>query len=286
MSIRTVSCGSTAGRPSLSLCAGLKSAILRIIWPVMLLLALSPGRLVLADAVFVYEGEQFSQDAQIIVREGKVVVSDVDESSLSLIYDTRQRMFQVLNHQEKTYLELSGEFVQTLLAGMKALAPQLQAMAENSDISDRQRELLADITSKMEASKNGAEAVISVDPQASNRNVLGLTCEEYAVSYQASAYDVCAIGYGAIGLSDGDKESLKELSTMLKGFASAVQFHEAQALATVLGHLDGVILEALDDKGAPLMRLKQLTLAARSSSDGEVPSSYRETDLFSIFSGL
>ena len=63
----------------------------------MLLLALSPGRLVLADAVFVYEGEQFSQDAQIIVREGKVVVSDVDESSLSLIYDTRQRMFQVLS---------------------------------------------------------------------------------------------------------------------------------------------------------------------------------------------
>ena len=270
----------------MSLCSGLKSAILRIFWPIVLLLVLSSSRLVVADAVFVYEGEQFSQDAQIIVREGKVVVSDVDESSLSLIYDTRQRMFQVLNHQEKTYLELSGEFVQTLLAGMKALAPQLQAMAENSDISDRQRELLADITSKMEASKNGAEAVISVDPQASNRNVLGLTCEEYAVSYQASAYDVCAIGYGAIGLSDGDKESLKELSTMLKGFASAVQFHEAQALATVLGHLDGVILEALDDKGAPLMRLKQLTLAARSSSDGEVPSSYRETDLFSIFSGL
>jgi len=286
LSIRTVSCGSKAGRSSLSFLSGFGSAILRISRPVTVLLALGAGQAALADAVFVYEGEQFSQDAQIIVREGKVVVSDVDESSLSLIYDTRQRMFQVLNHKEKTYLELSGEFVQTLLAGMAALAPQLQAMSENSNISERQRELLADITTKLDSSKGAEQDVISVDARSSNRNVLGLTCEEYAVSFQASAYDVCAIGYGAIGLSDGDKDSLRELSTMLKGFSSTVQFHEAQALATVLGHLDGVILEALDDKGEPIMRLKQLTLAARSSSDGEVPSSYRETDLFSIFSGL
>jgi len=87
-------------------------------------------------------------------------------------------------------------------------------------------------------------------------------------------------------LSDEDKTSLKAVSEMLNRLASSVQFHEAQTFATILGHLDGVILEAVDEQGESLMRLKQLTLASRSSSDGEIPKDYQQTDLFSIFSGL
>ena len=249
---------------------------------------LAPLSVSYADAVFVYEGKDFKQDARIIIREGKVVLSDVDEKNLSLIYDTLGDIFRVLNHPKKTYLELSGEFVETLLDGMQALLPQLQTLAESPDTSDEQRELINELTSQASKGQSGGadSNEIKVSSIDSNRNILGLTCEEYAVSYQASAYDVCTIGYGKIGLSDEDKTSLRAVSDMLKRLASSVQFHEAQTFATVLGHLDGVILEAVDEEGESLMRLKQLTLASRSSSDGEIPKDYQQTDLFSIFSGL
>ena len=252
---------------------------------VIVVALLAPLSVSYADAVFVYEGKDFKQDARIIIREGKVVLSDVDETNLSLIYDTRGDMFRVLNHPKKTYLELSGEFVETLLEGMQALLPQLQTLADRPGTSDEQREFINELT--LQASNGQAVGnEIKVSPIDNNRNILGLTCEEYAISYQASAYDVCTIGYGKIGLSDEDKTSLRAVSDMLKRLASSVQFHEAQTFATVLGHLDGVILEAVDEEGESLMRLKQLTLASRSSSDGEIPKDYQQTDLFSIFSGL
>ncbi len=247
---------------------------------------LAPLSVSYGDAVFVYEGKDFKQDARIIIREGKVVLSDVDETNLSLIYDTRVDMFRVLNHPEKTYIELSGEFVGTLLDGMQALLPQLQSLADRPGTSEEQRELINEITSQANKEQSAIGNEIKVSSIDSNRNILGLTCEEYAISYQASAYDVCTVGYGKIGLSDEDKTSLKAVSEMLKRLASSVQFHEAQTFATVLGHLDGVILEAVDEQGESVMRLKQLTLASRSSSDGEIPKDYQQTDLFSIFSGL
>jgi len=247
---------------------------------------LAPVSASYGDAVFVYEGKDFKQDARIIIREGKVVLSDVDETNLSLIYDTRADMFRVLNHPEKTYIELSGEFVGTLLDGMQALLPQLQSLADRPGTSEEQRELINEITSQANKGQSSLGNEIKVSPIDSNRNILGLTCEEYAISYQASAYDVCTVGYGKIGLSDEDKTSLKAVSEMLNRLASSVQFHEAQTFATILGHLDGVILEAVDEQGESLMRLKQLTLASRSSSDGEIPKDYQQTDLFSIFSGL
>ncbi len=239
-----------------------------------------------ADAVFVYEGAGFDKDAQIIVREGKVVFGDVDESNLGFIYDTNVDLFHVLNHRQKSYTQLSGEAVETMALGMQAFLPQLQELAKESGIDGEQGELIDKLIKQLSNNNDVGSSDVEVAATDGNRSVLGLTCDEYAVSYQASAYDVCAIDYSKIGLSNSDKQSLQQLSIMLKRLASTVQLHEAQVLATVLGHMDGVILEALDDNGDSLMRLKHLTLTARSSSDGEVPRGYTETDLLSVFSGL
>ena len=228
----------------------------------------------------------FESDAQIIVREGKVVFGDVDETSLGFIYDTNVDLFHVLNHRQKSFTRLSGETVETMVLGMQALLPQLQELAKQTGSSGEQSALIENIINQMSNNQAGTSSDVKVAATEGNRSVLGLTCDEFAVSYQASAYDVCAIDYAKIGLSESDKQSLQQLSIMLKRLATSVQLHEAQVLATVLGHMDGVILEALDDNGDSLMRLKHLTLTARSSSDGEVPSGYQETDLLTVFSGL
>lgn len=251
--------------------------------PLAVVLPMANG---LADAVFVYEGAGFERDAQIIVREGKVVLGDVDDSKLGFIYDTNEDLFHVLNHRQKSYTQLSGEFVETMVSGMHALLPQLQQLAQESGDGGEQGALIQSIIQQLSNNQSNVAADVQVAATDGNRSVLGLTCDEFAVSYQASAYDVCAISYAKIGLSNEDKQSLQQLSILLRRLATTVQLHEAQVLATVLGHMDGVILEALDDNGDSLMRLKHLTLTARSSSDGEVPNGYKETDLLTVFSGL
>lgn len=241
----------------------------------------------LADAEFVYEGSGFEQDARIVVRDGKVMLTHNDKSNMSLIYDTVAQLFQVLNHHEKTYLELSEEFVKTAMVGMESMLPQLKAMAESQGLSDRQRELLDRITSEV-SDGSGSKTTVKAEVQATGKekNVLGLTCSVYSVEVASESLEVCTIDYATVGLKEEDQESLRELSGTLGNLTGGLQFHEAQQLAAVIGSLDGVVLEAIDSKGDEAIRLKQLTLAARSSSDGEVPGDYSETDIFSIFTGL
>ena len=237
-----------------------------------------------SEAEFVYEGSGFDQDARIVVRNGKVLLTHSDQSSMSLIYDTVAQLFRVLNHREKTYLELSEEFVQTALVNMESMLPQLKAMAESQGISDRQRELLERITAEIPADSENTSA--SVEPTGKEKNVLGLTCSVYSVQVASEALEVCTIAYSTIGLKEEDQESLRELSGTLGNLTGGLQFHETQKLAAVIGSLDGVVLEAVDSSGNTAIKLKQLTLATRSSSDGEVPGDYAETDIFSIFTGL
>lgn len=238
-----------------------------------------------ADAEFVYEGSGFDRDARIVVRNGKVLLTHNDQSSISLIYDTVAQLFSVLNHREKTYLELSEQFVQTALVGIESMLPQLKAMAESQGLSDRQRELLERITTEIPAAESGTSNAL-VEPTGKEKNVLGLTCSVYSVKVASEALEVCTIAYSTIGLKEEDQKSLRELSGTLGEMTGGLQFHEAQKLAAVIGSLDGVVLEAIDSAGNTAIKLKQLTLAARSSSDGEVPGDYAETDLFSIFTGL
>lgn len=241
----------------------------------------------LADAEFVYEGSGFEQDARIVVRNGKVMLTHSDQSNMSLIYDTVAQLFQVLNHREKTYLQLSEEFIQTAMVGIESMLPQLKAMAESQGISERQRELLDRITAGASDSP-GSNTPVKTEVLATGKekSVLGLTCAVYSVAVASESMQVCTIDYSTVGLKKEDQKSLRELSGTLGNLTGGLQFHEAQQLAAVIGSLDGVVLEAIDSKGNEAIRLKQLTLTARSSSDGEVPVDYSETDIFSIFTGL
>ncbi len=259
--------------------------IARCCWAAGLLCLATMSGNAQADAEFVYEGAGFNEDARIVVRNGKVLLTQDDQSSMSLIYDTVAQLFRVLNHREKTYLELSEEFVQTALVSFETMLPQLKAMAESSGISDRQRELLERITADIPAADSQTTSAL-VEPTGKEKSVLGLTCSIYSVKVASEALEVCTIDYSTVGLKEEDQQSLRELSGTLGNMTGGLQFHEAQKLAAVIGSLDGVVLEALDSDGNTAIKLKQLTLAARSSSDGEVPGDYAETDIFSIFTGL
>ena len=89
-------------------CSFLRGRICRLCVALVSLFAV-PVANVWSDAVFVYEGAGFESDAQIIVREGKVVFGDVDETSLGFIYDTNVDLFRVLNHRQKSFTRLTGD---------------------------------------------------------------------------------------------------------------------------------------------------------------------------------
>ena len=177
--------------------------------------SLASGNL-FADAEFIYEGSGFQQDARIVVRGGKVMLTHNDESSMSLIYDTVAQLFQVLNHREKTYLELTEEFLQTAIVGVESLLPQLQAMAQSENISERQRELLERITAGVsKQSENGGVAEAQVADTGKKKSVLGLTCTVFDVRIADESLEVCTIDYSTVGLKQEDQESLRELSSTL-----------------------------------------------------------------------
>jgi len=120
---------------------------------------LAPLSVSYGDAVFVYEGKDFKQDARIIIREGKVVLSDVDETNLSLIYDTRVDMF--------------------LLDGMQALLPQLQSLADRPGTSEEQRELINEITSQANKEQSAIGNEIKVSSIDSNRMRIKPVSKQY-----------------------------------------------------------------------------------------------------------
>jgi len=251
---------------------------------VALLLLLSSA--VHADVEFVYGGSSFEKDARIVVRGGKVLLTHNEESVMSLIYDTTAQLFRVLNHEEKTYLELSNQTIQMTMQGLESMMPQLQEMSENPELGDRQREMLARIATEIAGRDLDAGAEKQVEATGKEKSILGLTCQVHRLEVGSEVYEACTIAYSTVGLKEEDQGSLRELSGTLGEFSSTVQFHEAQKLASLIGSLDGVVLEAVNGAGEKVVSLKQLTMATRSSSDGEIPRDYVETDLFSIFAGL
>lgn len=239
----------------------------------------------MADAVFVYQGAEFESDAQISINEGRVLISDTENRNLAVIFDGTKDAFRLLDHEEKSYLDISTAFARSMLQGVQALVPQLQTLSEGVELSDDQKEMLQRLVEGQSGSDDGTPPTLLTTTD-QTRTVHGLTCNVHKIETPTAEFDVCTIAYSTIGLGEQDRQTLEQLSGVFADLASSVQLHEAQQLASVIGQLDGVMLEANDASGKMMMRLKKLTLTDMDDADFIVPADYTPTDLFSILSGL
>lgn len=233
----------------------------------MLLIPLIAAAPALADIELKY-----SDDTTILVRDDRVRLGDTESY---MLFEKGKETFLIVDNNEKTYMEITENFMSDLTSSMNA---QLEQML--SELPPEQREMYREsMEAMMPSPSRKNEVQMSVRATGEKDEVAGFSCREAVVSYGGTnaAFDqsLCVADPDDLGMSDDD---LAMMTAAMKSISGIVGYDEESSFMD-LEELGGVpVRSASDDVGID----SELVSVSNDSIDAErfeVPDGYRKVSI-------
>lgn len=209
---------------------------------------------------------------------------DTDGGRSSVVYLADQKTVRVLNHGDRSYLEVDQQTTASLARGLQRTNQELRSRLDALPASQRAAaERLLDSTLGPDTRETRPEVVVV--PTGQTDEVQGHACREFEVLRDGTRVaDVCKAEYAEVGVAPETLDALRQLAGFLRESLSALapkglRGRSLDALDS-FDHLDGVPLRVRAYEGGSAVRQSRMTdLATRSlpDSDFSVPAGYRKT---------
>lgn len=212
--------------------------------------------------------------------EGPLLRLDTDGGRSSVIYLADQQTVRVLNHKERSYLEVDQQTTESLARGLKRANQEVRSRLEGLPASQRAAaERLLNSTLGPDTAKASPEVVIV--PTGGTDEIQGHACREFEVLKEGTRVaDVCKADFSAVGVVPETLDGLRQLAGFLRESLSALAPEG----------LRGRSLDALDSfdqlDGVPLrIRAYERGEAVRQSRITEIETRELAGDAFAVPQG-
>lgn len=216
--------------------------------------------------------------------EGSRLRLDTDGGRSSVIYLADQQTVRMLNHEERSYLEVDQQTTQSLARGLKRANQELRDRLQALPASQRAAaERLLDSTLGPGETKASPEVVIV--PTGGTDEIQGRACREFEVLREGLRIaDVCKADFSAVGVVPETLDGLRQLAGFLRESLSSLapeglRGRSLDALDS-FDQLDGVPLRVRAYEGGQAVRQSRITEIETRELAGDafaVPQGYEKT---------
>lgn len=241
-----------------------------------------------AGTVLVFETTRLADGAVLerteLRADGSRLRLDTDGGRSSVVYLADRKTVRVLNHGERSYLEVDQQTTANLARGLDRVNQELRGRLDGLPASHRDaaEQLL---NSTLGPGSEAPQPEVVVVPTGQSDEVEGRACREYDVLRDGTRVaDVCKADFADVGVAPETLDALRELSAFLRESLSALapaglRGRSLEALDS-FGNLDGVPLRVRAyESGAPVRQSRVTDLATRAlpAADFSIPDGYRKT---------
>ncbi|MCP3983698.1 MAG: hypothetical protein GY723_04880 [bacterium] len=241
-----------------------------------------------AGTFFVLETTRMA-DGKILERtelraEGSRLRLDTDGGRSSVIYLADEQTVRVLDHEERSYLEVDQQTTESISRGLKRANREIRGRLDALPANQRAAaERLLNSTLGPDAAEARPQVVIV--PTGGSDEIEGHACREFDVLKDgARVADVCKADFAAVGVVPETLDGLRQLAGFLRESLSALapeglRGRSLDALDS-FDQLDGVPLRVRAyESGEPVRqsRITQIATRELSGRDFSVPEGYQKT---------
>lgn len=236
-------------------------------------LSLAVATSALADTTIVFDDDREPKPSRIQIKDGMVRMQHADDIASYVIYNAEANEFTVVMPQQQQYMVMNAE----QLAKVKQL--QLQAIARMEEqlkqLPEGQRAQMREMMSQMmpQLSQNKALPIRRYEDTGQTDRVHGFNCRVVHVFRDETlSGEQCVAPHQALGISDGDFESLTAMFIFMADIAAQFSgnVHEMSDLHMAL------------DQGVPVRYKNLQGELKRSGSMREVNNDELDPSLFIV----
>ncbi len=209
---------------------------------------------------------------------------DTDGGRSSVVYLAEERTVRVLNHAERSYLEVDQQTTQQVARGLEKVNRELRDRLDSLPASQRAAaERLLNQTLGPGAETKRPEVVVV--PTGGSDEIEGHACREFDVLRDGTRVaDVCKAEYAEVGVAPETLGALRELAGFLRESLAALapeglRGRSLDALDS-FDHLDGVPLRIRAyESGTPVRQSRITDIVTRTlpKTDFAVPDGYTKS---------
>jgi len=225
---------------------------------------------------------------QITIKGDKIRMEGDARSRGVTIFDASAREMIVIDPSKQSYYRMDGE---SMKAQGRQMSEQMRQMREEMErqlenLPEEQRAMMRQQMEQMMPEQPAAETGhIRFERTGENASVAGVECEVSVVRRDGQPVQrVCIAAPGSLGMSGGDRDTLRSLFSFLHEVASSFggAHMGAQVPAKMMENLDGVPIRSEDLQGEQSWTLQSVETGSVDAGQFGIPAGYREVDPFSM----
>ena len=229
---------------------------------------------VLADASILLDSAD--GETAIQVRAGQVRISESENPSTVMLFDSSDRSLVLMDTGRRTYTRVNE-------ASAREIRSQLDAAIREAEeqikaLPPQQQEMMRSMMGEM--LEYGASVPrVEVRRDGGRDSVDGVACELVTVTYDGEpGMEACIAGHEELGISADDNEAVVAMFAFLTDFANTIMPSRDRG-GWELSGMQGIPVMAKDPGGSEVSRLKSVNKDALASGLFEVPNGFTEKPL-------
>jgi hypothetical protein len=228
----------------------------------------------LADASILLDSAD--GETAIKVREGQVRISESENPSTVMLFDSTNRSLVLIDTGGRTYTrvnEASAREIRSQLdAAIKEAEEQIKALPP------QQQEMMRSMMGEL-LDYGASVPRVEVRRDGGRESVDGVDCELVTVTYDGEpGMEACIAGHEELGISADDNEAIVAMFAFLTDFANTIMPSRDRG-GWELSGMQGVPVMAKDADGSEVSRLKSVDKDALEPGLFEVPAGFTEQPL-------
>jgi len=226
---------------------------------------------------------------QIAIKGDQVRMEGNARGRAITLFDASSRQMTVIEPSKRSYYRMDAE---SMKQQGRQVSEQMRQMREQmekqlANMPEEQREMMRKQMEQMMPEQPAADAGgdIRFESSGESARVAGIACEISTVYREGQPIQrVCIAAPGSLGMSSGDRDTLRSLFGFLQDMASSFGGARmgAQVPAKMMEAFDGVPIRSEDLQGGNSWTLQDVETGSIDSSEFSIPSGYSEVEPFSM----
>ncbi|MDZ7828677.1 MAG: DUF4412 domain-containing protein [Halofilum sp. (in: g-proteobacteria)] len=226
---------------------------------------------------------------QIAIKGDQIRMEGSDRGRGITLFDASSRQMTVIDPSKRNYYRMDAESMKQqgrqMSEQMRQMREQMEKQLEN--MPEEQRKMMRKQMEQMMPDQPAASAggEVRFESSGESARVAGIACEISTVYREGEPIQrVCIASPGSLGMSSGDRDTLRSLFSFLQEMASSFggAHMGAQVPAKMMETFDGVPIRSEDLQGQKSWTLRNVETGNIDAAEFSIPSGYTEVEPFSM----